>query len=301
MGDGSGTFEDPELRRSCASAWDRRGGRERRPTASRSSHPPAIAPTASSTPAPTSSCECSARPGSRADDGVALLCSNRAEFADVWAACQRGGFRLTTVNWHLTGDEAAYIVDRLRGQGVRGRVVDGRRGAEPPARPRTGTAAVGRRRHRGVHLARRRHRRRRRPTDRRPEPRHGNALHERHDRSAQGRRSTRRPRRLGDGAGAVRLRRRAPRPPLHRAALSRRALLHLADTAVDGGCAARVDGGVGRRGVPAADRRASREPHPRRAHDVPPHVGAARPTFAVATTCRRCSPSCTERHPARYR
>ena len=43
-------------------------------------------------------------------DGVALLCSNRAEFADVWAACQRGGFRLTTVNWHLTGDEAAYIV-----------------------------------------------------------------------------------------------------------------------------------------------------------------------------------------------
>jgi long-chain acyl-CoA synthetase len=48
--------------------------------------------------------------GMRAGDGVALLCSNRAEFADVWAACQRGGFRLTTVNWHLTGDEAAYIV-----------------------------------------------------------------------------------------------------------------------------------------------------------------------------------------------
>jgi long-chain acyl-CoA synthetase len=43
-------------------------------------------------------------------DGVALLCSNRAEFADVWAACQRAGLRLTTVNWHLTGDEAAYIV-----------------------------------------------------------------------------------------------------------------------------------------------------------------------------------------------
>jgi long-chain acyl-CoA synthetase len=48
--------------------------------------------------------------GLDADDGVALLCSNRAEFAEVWAACQRGGFRLTTVNWHLTGDEAAYIV-----------------------------------------------------------------------------------------------------------------------------------------------------------------------------------------------
>ena len=48
--------------------------------------------------------------GLRGGDGVALLCSNRAEFAEVWAACQRGGFRLTTVNWHLTGDEAGYIV-----------------------------------------------------------------------------------------------------------------------------------------------------------------------------------------------
>jgi long-chain acyl-CoA synthetase len=50
------------------------------------------------------------RAGLSAGDGVALLCSNRAEFADVWAACQRAGLRLTTVNWHLTGDEAAYIV-----------------------------------------------------------------------------------------------------------------------------------------------------------------------------------------------
>lgn len=48
--------------------------------------------------------------GLGAGDGVALLCSNRAEFAEVWAASQRGGFRLTTVNWHLTGDEVAYIV-----------------------------------------------------------------------------------------------------------------------------------------------------------------------------------------------
>jgi long-chain acyl-CoA synthetase len=48
--------------------------------------------------------------GLSAGDGVAMLCSNRAEFAEVWAAWQRGGFRLTTVNWHLTGDEAAYIV-----------------------------------------------------------------------------------------------------------------------------------------------------------------------------------------------
>ncbi len=49
--------------------------------------------------------------GLEAGDGVALLCRNRPEFAEVVAACARGGFRLTTVNWHLTGDEAGYIVD----------------------------------------------------------------------------------------------------------------------------------------------------------------------------------------------
>jgi long-chain acyl-CoA synthetase len=42
---------------------------------------------------------------------VALLCSNRAEFVDVLLATQRTGLRLTTVNWHLTGEEAGYIVD----------------------------------------------------------------------------------------------------------------------------------------------------------------------------------------------
>ena len=45
-----------------------------------------------------------------AGDPVALLCTNRAEFAEVWAACYRAGFRQTNVNWHLTPDEAAYIV-----------------------------------------------------------------------------------------------------------------------------------------------------------------------------------------------
>ena len=44
-------------------------------------------------------------------DAVALMCGNRPEFAEVGAACSRAGFRLTTINWHLTGDEAAYIVD----------------------------------------------------------------------------------------------------------------------------------------------------------------------------------------------
>ncbi len=44
-------------------------------------------------------------------DGVALLCANRPEFAEVLAATQRAGLRLTPVNWHLTAGEAGYIVD----------------------------------------------------------------------------------------------------------------------------------------------------------------------------------------------
>lgn len=49
--------------------------------------------------------------GLKAGDAVALLCSNRPEFAEVCVACQRGGFRLTPVNWHLKGNEVGYIVD----------------------------------------------------------------------------------------------------------------------------------------------------------------------------------------------
>ena len=48
--------------------------------------------------------------GLRAGDGVALLCSNRCEFVEVYAATRRAGLRLTPVNWHLNADEAAYIV-----------------------------------------------------------------------------------------------------------------------------------------------------------------------------------------------
>jgi long-chain acyl-CoA synthetase len=50
------------------------------------------------------------RAGLTTGDGVALLCSNRPEFAVVWAATQRSGLRLTAVNWHLTADEVGYIV-----------------------------------------------------------------------------------------------------------------------------------------------------------------------------------------------
>ena len=43
-------------------------------------------------------------------DAVALISGNRPEFAEVFFACQRSGLRLTPVNWHLTSDEAGYIV-----------------------------------------------------------------------------------------------------------------------------------------------------------------------------------------------
>jgi long-chain acyl-CoA synthetase len=42
---------------------------------------------------------------------IALVCSNRPEFVEVYEAVLRGGMRLTAINWHLTADEITYIVD----------------------------------------------------------------------------------------------------------------------------------------------------------------------------------------------
>jgi long-chain acyl-CoA synthetase len=50
------------------------------------------------------------RRGLREGDAVALLCANRPEFVETYLATQRTGLRLTPVNWHLTGNEAGYIV-----------------------------------------------------------------------------------------------------------------------------------------------------------------------------------------------
>jgi long-chain acyl-CoA synthetase len=49
--------------------------------------------------------------GVQSGDAVALMCGNRPEFVETLAAAQRAGWRLTPVNWHLTGEEAGYIVD----------------------------------------------------------------------------------------------------------------------------------------------------------------------------------------------
>jgi long-chain acyl-CoA synthetase len=48
--------------------------------------------------------------GLRAGDAVALFCSNRPEFIEVYAAAVRAGFRLSCINSHLQADEVAYIV-----------------------------------------------------------------------------------------------------------------------------------------------------------------------------------------------
>ncbi|HMO42144.1 MAG TPA: AMP-binding protein [Phenylobacterium sp.] len=51
-------------------------------------------------------------------DSVALLCPNRAEFADVLFATQRCGLRMTPVNWHLTPEEIAYVIDNCEARAL---------------------------------------------------------------------------------------------------------------------------------------------------------------------------------------
>ena len=50
------------------------------------------------------------RRGLAAGDAIALMCSNRPEFAETFYAARRAGLRFTPINWHLTGEEAGYIV-----------------------------------------------------------------------------------------------------------------------------------------------------------------------------------------------
>ncbi|MEZ5218224.1 MAG: AMP-binding protein [Ilumatobacteraceae bacterium] len=49
--------------------------------------------------------------GVSAGDSVALMCGNRPEFAETINACLRIGVRMTPINWHLTADETAYILE----------------------------------------------------------------------------------------------------------------------------------------------------------------------------------------------
>jgi long-chain acyl-CoA synthetase len=49
--------------------------------------------------------------GVQTGDSIAMLCSNRSEFAEIFWSTRRAGWRITPINCHLTGAEAAYIVD----------------------------------------------------------------------------------------------------------------------------------------------------------------------------------------------
>ena len=51
-------------------------------------------------------------------DSVALISSNRHEFIEVMNATQRAGIRFTPINWHLTTDEIAYIIDNCEAKAV---------------------------------------------------------------------------------------------------------------------------------------------------------------------------------------
>ena len=56
--------------------------------------------------------------GLRAGDGVALVCSNRLEFAVVRFAAHRAGLRLTPVNWHLSPQDIHYIVENCEARAL---------------------------------------------------------------------------------------------------------------------------------------------------------------------------------------
>ena len=52
------------------------------------------------------------------DDGVAVVCRNRPEFVETYFATLRIGARFTPVNWHLTAEEAGYIIDNCEAKAV---------------------------------------------------------------------------------------------------------------------------------------------------------------------------------------
>jgi long-chain acyl-CoA synthetase len=49
--------------------------------------------------------------GLQVGDALAVMCTNGPEFIEALYASMRMGLRFTPINWHLTGEEAAYIID----------------------------------------------------------------------------------------------------------------------------------------------------------------------------------------------
>jgi long-chain acyl-CoA synthetase len=75
-------------------------------------------------------------------DSVALMCTNRPEFIEVLYAAQRNGMRLTPINWHLTGEEAAYIVENCEAKAFVGAAELGDRIIEASAGTGVATATT---------------------------------------------------------------------------------------------------------------------------------------------------------------
>ena len=49
---------------------------------------------------------------------IALMCTNRPEFVEAYAAVLRGGYRMTAINWHLQAEEAGYVMDNCEARAL---------------------------------------------------------------------------------------------------------------------------------------------------------------------------------------
>ena len=219
--------------------------------------------------------------GLEAGDAVGLVCSNRSEFAECYCAALRSGLRLTPINWHLKGDEVAYILSNCE---ARAFLCDARFAAagqdamasldpaESPAAMLAIGGAIGG--FEGYEAAL-----------------EAQSPDDIDDPAAARRCSTRRappgvPRAFGAG-GHPRAGRAPPRwrPPwrtspagastCHGAALSRCAARVLAGAAAGIGLHSGDDGRLGSGARPRFDRRARRHPHAHGADHVPPAALAA--------------------------
>ncbi len=56
--------------------------------------------------------------GIGAGDAIAVVSRNRPEFVEAVAAALRSGIRFTPVNFHLTGEEAGYVIDNCEARAV---------------------------------------------------------------------------------------------------------------------------------------------------------------------------------------
>ena len=280
-------------------------GRRRRPTTPRSSASTATARSPSSNANANRLVRALRAPRARRRRRGRADVPNRPEFVEVVAACRAAGFRLTPVNWHLTADEAAYIVDDCEAKAL---VADARVAAIGARRARRAPACT-------VAARRRRRHRRVRAYDDALAAEVGDdiddptlGLQMLYTSGTTGRpKGVHRPPRRRPAATDVdqprRLRRgRRRRAPLHRPAVPRRAAGVLARARRSrSACGVVLMDGWDAEETLRLDRRARRHAHAHGPDDVPPAALAARRRARHATTSRRCATCCTAPRRARCR